>query len=202
MNPITNENPLVSVIVPIYKIERYIGLCIESLLNQTYKNVEIVLVNDGSPDRCPEICRIYAAKDTHIKLINKENGGLVSARQAGLETSTGSLICNVDGDDWVDPEFIENLVMAQLETDADAVIAGQTRHFFQSRVRLTNRMPCGLYEGEALKKLKASMMSCGDFYSTGIFTYVWNKLFKREILYPHQMKVDRRLSQGEDAACV
>ncbi len=200
MNPI--NQPLVSVIVPIYKIERYIGLCIESLLNQTYRNIEIVLVNDGSPDRCPEICSIYAKKDARIKLIHKENGGLVSARQAGLEASTGSLICNVDGDDWVDSEFVEHLVCAQLDTDADAVIAGQTRHFFQNKVKLTNRIPCGVYEGDALKSVKENMMSCGEFYNTGIFTYVWNKLFKREAIYQHQMNVDRRLSQGEDAACV
>ncbi|MCH1940975.1 glycosyltransferase family 2 protein [Holdemania massiliensis] len=202
MKCIKNEAPLVSVIVPIYKIERYLGLCIESLLNQTYQNIEIVLVNDGSPDRCPEICNIYAKKDERIILINKKNGGLVSARQAGLEMSTGSLICNVDGDDWVDSEFVENLVKVQLETNADAVIAGQTRHFFQNKVKLINHISCGVYEGDELKLLKETMLSCGDFYTIGIFTYVWNKLFKREIIYKHQMNVDTRLSQGEDAACV
>ena len=76
--------PLISVIVPVYRIERYIGICIESILDQTYKNLEIILVDDGSPDRCPEICDLYASKDSRIVVIHKENGGLVSARKAGI----------------------------------------------------------------------------------------------------------------------
>ncbi len=194
--------PLVSIIVPIFKIEKYIGLCIESLLHQTYSNIEIILVNDGSPDRCLDICNIYQRKDKRIKIISKENGGLVSARQAGLEQSTGELICNVDGDDWVDAEFVEALVRAQLEFDADAIVAGQTRHFFDNKVMLKNRISCGFYEGEKLNCLKSRMMSYGNYYSIGIYTYLWNKLFKREIIYKHQMSVDRKISQGEDAAVV
>ena len=76
--------PLISVIVPIYRIERYLGICIESILEQTYQNLEVILVDDGSPDRCPEICDLYASKDSRITVIHKENGGLVSARKAGI----------------------------------------------------------------------------------------------------------------------
>ena len=95
------KTDLISVIVPIYRIDRYVGLCIESLINQTYKNLEIILVDDGSPDRCPEICDLYAKKDSRIKVIHKENGGLVSARKAGIMTATGKYVGYVDGDDWV-----------------------------------------------------------------------------------------------------
>lgn len=77
------ELDLISVIVPIYRIENYLGLCIESLINQTYRRLEIILVDDGSPDRCPEICDLYAKKDNRIRVIHKKNGGLVSARKAG-----------------------------------------------------------------------------------------------------------------------
>ena len=86
------KEPLISVLVPIYKIDRYLGICVESLLNQTYKNLEIILVDDGSPDRCPEICDLYASKDARIKVIHKPNGGLVSARKAGLMAAKGSLL--------------------------------------------------------------------------------------------------------------
>lgn len=104
-------NPLISVVVPIYKIDRYLGVCIESVLNQTYTNLEIILVDDGSPDRCPEICDLYAKKDTRIKVIHKRNGGLVSARKAGILSATGKYIGYVDGDDWIGPGFITHCML-------------------------------------------------------------------------------------------
>ena len=191
---------LVSVIVPIYGIERYIGICIESLLNQTYSNLEIILVDDGSPDRCPEICDLYARKDKRIRVIHKENGGLVSARKAGLEASTGEYVGYVDGDDWVGPGFYESLYSAITSSGCDVVCAGQSRDLFQQSVHFNNPYPLGIYEGERLKKLQENMLSYGPFYSPGITTYVWNKLFRRDVLYKHQMVVDERITIGEDAA--
>lgn len=191
---------LISVIVPIYQIERYIGICIESLINQTYKNIEIILVDDGSPDRCPEICDLYANKDKRIKVIHKLNGGLVSARKAGLEVSTGKYIGYVDGDDWVGPGFYESLYSAIVTSDCDVVCAGQSRDLFNQSVHFVNSYPLGIYTGDNLKTLRDNMLSYGEFYRPGITTYVWNKLFKREVLYEHQMNVDNRISIGEDAA--
>lgn len=193
--------PLVSVIVPIYRIERYIGLCIESLLNQDYRNIEIILVDDGSPDRCPDICDLYASKDSRIKVIHKTNGGLVSARKAGLAASTGAYISNVDGDDWVEGDFISSLMEAILISHSDAVIAGQERNFFGQTKRLLNKIPFGIYEGKKLEAFFHEMISSGAFYNLGIFTYVWNKIFKRNVYYDSQMGVDERISIGEDAAC-
>lgn len=126
-----NVLPLVSVIILIYMIERYIGLCIESLLNQDYENLEIILVDDGAQDRCPVICDLYAEKDCRISVIHKQNGGLVSARKAGIEASSGEYIANVDGDDWVDSGFISSLVEALLISGADAAVAGQERVFLE-----------------------------------------------------------------------
>lgn len=194
--------PLVSVVVPIYQIERYIGICIESLLNQTYRNLEIVLVNDGSPDRCPEICDLYAAKDARIKVVHKTNGGLVSARKTGLLAATGEYVGYVDGDDWVGPDFYETLVSAALESDADMIAAGQNRVLFSKSQSFLNSVPLGVYEGETLEQLYGKMISNGKFYCPGITTYVWNKLFKREILMEHQLNVDDRITIGEDAAVV
>lgn len=192
--------PLISVIVPIYMIDRYVGICIESILNQTYKNLEIILVDDGSKDRCPEICDLYEAKDDRIKVIHKPNGGLVSARKAGLQESNGTYISYVDGDDWIGPGFIEGLYRAAEASDADMVCAGFTRDLFSKSASFLNAVSAGIYEGESLKRLWTSMISYDSYYRLGIFTYVWNKLFKRERLLEPQSRVDDRISIGEDGA--
>lgn len=194
------EEPLISVVVPIYGIERYVGLCIESLIRQTYQNLELILVDDGSPDKCPEICDLYAAKDARIKVIHKENGGLVSARKAGLTLSSGEYVGYVDGDDWVEPGFYEALYTEMRVCGADMVTAGFRRELFDQSVNFHDSLPMGVYEGERLQWLWENMLSYGEFYRPGITTYVWNKLFKREILMECQMYVDERISIGEDAA--
>ena len=187
-------------IVPIYGIERYIGICIESILNQTYQKLEVILVDDGSPDRSPELCDLYARKDGRIKVVHKENGGLVSARKAGLQASTGQYVGYVDGDDWIEPQFYASLVKAMLEFDADIVASGMSRDLFSISSKIYSKIPAGNYEGERLIKLKQNMLTFGKFSRIGISTYVWNKLFKREMLLPYQMEVDESISIGEDAA--
>lgn len=196
------KEPLISVLVPIYKIDRYLGICVESLLNQTYKNLEIILVDDGSPDRCPEICDLYASKDERIKVIHKENGGLVSARKAALMAAKGSYIGYVDGDDWVGPGFYHSLYSSIKESDADIAIAGFSRDLFSSTKNILNAIPSGVYEGEALDAIKKQMIADGVFYRHGITTYLWNKLFKREVIEQYQMEMDIRITIGEDAATV
>lgn len=194
------NKPLISVIVPIYMIERYVGLCIESIINQTYNNLEIILVDDGSKDRCPAICDLYAKKDKRIKVIHKRNGGLVSARKSGLKQAAGSYISYVDGDDWIEPGFIETLYTTAVTTGADAVCAGQTRDLFRQSAFFSNSLPPGLYEEGKLQFLWENMMSYGHFYRPGITTYVWNKLFRKEVLLSPQLNVDDRITIGEDAA--
>ena len=194
------DNPLISVIVPIYMIDRYLGICIESILHQTYRNLEIILVDDGSRDRCPEICDLYARKDERIKVIHKPNGGLVSARKAGLRHSNGTYIGYVDGDDWIGPGFIEGLYTAAHTSEADIVCAGFTRDLFSKSASFTDVLPAGIYEGQKLYTLWSRMISEGSYYRPGITTYVWNKLFKREVLLVPQSMVDDRISIGEDAA--
>ena len=194
------DKPLISIIVPIYMIDRYVGICIESIINQTYKNLEIILVDDGSKDRCSEICDLYKAKDDRIKVIHKTNGGLVSARKFGLQESNGDYIAYVDGDDWIGPGFIEGLYRAAEASEADMVCAGFTRDLFSKSASFLNAMPAGIYEGDSLRKLWKCMISYDSYYRLGIFTYVWNKLFKREILLEPQNRVDNRISIGEDGA--
>lgn len=192
--------PLISIIVPIYKIDRYLGVCIESILNQTYSNLEIILVDDGSPDRCPEICDLYAEKDARIRVIHKQNGGLVSARKAGVLSATGQYIGYVDGDDWIGPGFYYSLYASIQESDADVAIAGFSRDLFSKRKNILNGVASGVYSGDALEELKSKMISDGDFFSHGITTYLWNKLFRREVLLPHQLACHESITIGEDAA--
>lgn len=194
------REPLVSIVVPIYGIDRYIGICIESLMNQTYRNIEIILVDDGSLDRSPEICDLYARKDERIKVIHKENGGLVSARKAGLAAAKGIYVGYVDGDDWVASGYYESLVTAIIDYDSDIVVAGMRRDLFSVSSKMTSKIPAGNYEGKRLDKLKQNMLTFERFSRIGITTYVWNKLFKREKLLKYQMSVDNGISIGEDAA--
>ena len=102
-----DESPLISVIVPIYRVEVYLEKCINSILNQTYKNLEVILVDDGSDDTCPEICDRYAEKDSRVKVIHKQNGGVASARNAGLMSCHGEYITYIDPDDWA----LEDMLM-------------------------------------------------------------------------------------------
>ena len=102
-------NPLISVVVPIYNVEKYLERCVESLRSQTYENLEIILVDDGSPDGCPAICDAYVKKDARIQVIHQVNAGLSRARNAGIDIAGGEYIAFVDSDDYVAPDFIESL---------------------------------------------------------------------------------------------
>lgn len=115
---------IVSIIVPVYKVEKYLQRCVDSIRNQTYKNLEIILVDDGSPDKCPQICDEYAKLDERIKVVHKINGGLSSARNAGLASTTGNYVTFVDSDDWIELDTIEYCVCLIEENKADAVQYG------------------------------------------------------------------------------
>lgn len=122
--------PLVSVIVPVYKVEKYLENCVESILNQSYKNLEIILVDDGSPDRGGEICENYAKNDPRIVVIKKENGGLSSARNAGMRVAKAAYWCFVDSDDWIADNMIE-LMMECFTSDIDLVCCGRVLRGFK-----------------------------------------------------------------------
>ena len=112
-------NTKISVIIPIYKAEKFLDKCIGSVVGQTYENLEIILVDDGSPDNCPAICDSWAEKDSRIKVVHKENGGLSSARNAGLDVVTGEYFGFIDSDDWIEKDFFEFLITNALKENAD-----------------------------------------------------------------------------------
>ena len=122
--------PKVSVIVPVYKVEAYLPQCVESILSQTYRDFELILVDDGSPDRCPEMCDEYALKDPRVTAIHKKNGGSSSARNAGIESASGDYVLFVDGDDWLSPETLSRCMEALAdEAEAECVVFSYVREY-------------------------------------------------------------------------
>lgn len=117
-------NGIVSIIVPVYNVEKYLDRCIQSAVNQTYKDLEIILVDDGSKDNCPSMCDEWSAKDSRIKVIHKENGGLSSARNAGLNIFKGDFVIFLDSDDWLEPDAVEAMMLCALQNGADMVCCG------------------------------------------------------------------------------
>lgn len=115
---------LISVIIPVYKVEKYLDECIASVVSQTHQNLEIILVDDGSPDSCPQMCDAWAEKDLRIRTIHKANGGLSDARNAGLEIASGDYIAFVDSDDFIQPDMLEKLLAALLRTESDIAACG------------------------------------------------------------------------------
>ena len=111
-------------IVPVYKVEMYLEKCVRSILLQSYNDLEVILVNDGSPDGCPAICDDFAAKDARVRVIHKENGGLISARNAGLDIASGEFIAFVDSDDYILPDMYEKMHAKLIEEKADICVCG------------------------------------------------------------------------------
>ena len=169
MTTMTNQ-PLVSIIVPVYRAEKYIHQCVESILAQTYSNIEVILVDDGSPDRCGEICDEYAAQDCRVKVIHQQNGGVSVARQTGIEHATGVYSIHADPDDWVDPTMIEEMVAKAKEDDADMVICD----FFEENG--TNRNCQHL----AMESAPSPAIIEKRLIHHELSGYLWNKMFRRE----------------------
>ncbi len=169
---------LVSIIVPIYNVEKYINKCIDSIINQTYSNLEIILVDDGSPDKCGEICDKYALLDKRIKVIHKTNGGLSDARNTGLDVATGDYIVFIDSDDYVDQNMISALHKEIIESKTDMVICNYQE---------VNE------EGLIIEEKKETIPYTGKLYTGieilyGVIQYegsylvtVWNRMYKKKL---------------------
>lgn len=193
---------MVSVIIPIYNIENYIEECIKSIMSQTYKDIEIILVDDGSTDESGKICDLYAQKDSRIKVIHKQNEGLVRARKTGLQDAKGDLIAYVDGDDWIEQNMISRLYQVMIENDVDITMCGRFEDTGDTHRVVYHGIPEGIYNKQQLiEKVYPNMIVNGAFFEWGMFPGVWDKLWKKEALYEYQMAVDERLAMGEDAAC-
>lgn len=164
------QMPLVSVIVPVYKVEKYLPKCVKSILEQTYQNLQIILVDDGSPDRCGSMCDAYAEKDKRVEVIHKENGGLASARNAGLKVVRGEWIAWVDSDDWVEQDMIEYLLKGALEHQAAVAVCGRYE------VYPKEKYPHGAKKTTVFTPEEILYMLL-DIKNRDIENYVWDKLW-------------------------
>lgn len=193
----------ISVIVNIYNEERVVEQCIRSLLQQTYDNLEIILVDDGSTDASPEICSAYSRDYPNVSCIIKKNEGLVCSRKRGLQHANGAYVAFIDGDDWVEPEWYETLYRAIEDSGADMVAAGHQEDLSGMCTGAENHIPTGVYREKALEQMVyPNMMNMDAFSHFGIFSYLWDKLFKRELLEAVLPQIDERIFIGEDACAV
>lgn len=169
------KKALVSIIIPIYKVEPYLRRCLDSVLNQTYSNLEIILVDDGSPDKCPQLCDEYAAKDNRIIVIHKKNGGLSDARNAGLDKSNGEYISFVDSDDWIDEKYVDKLLNIALKENADISIGENIKIHGNFHITPSETTIKSYSSKEALIHLFthnhiAFNISCGKLYKKHLFS--------------------------------
>lgn len=197
-----NTVPFLSVVVPAYNVESYIRECVDSILKQSFSDFEVILVDDGATDMTGEICDAYADSDKRVRVLHKENGGLVSARKAGIDKARGLYIAYVDGDDWIAPNMFEELCGCAEREKADIVIADFICAYNSRSEFLTQNIKAGSYSGKELTESVYSHMLCsGEYFSFGFQPSVCGKIIKKEILCENQMKVDEHIKLGEDAAC-
>ncbi|MBT2678821.1 glycosyltransferase [Bacillus sp. ISL-35] len=179
---------MISVIVPVYNVEKFLPRCIESILNQTYNDLELILVNDGSPDNCAEICNQYEKQDARIRVIHKKNGGVSSARNSGIEAATGEFILFVDSDDYLDLNMCEVLMHNQEQTNCDIVICGyksvDANHEFDYNLGI---------------EYKGNLIEMGHRFSEllekSLLNVPWNKLIRKSLI---KVKFDTEMDMGED----
>lgn len=192
---------LFSVIVPIYKVEPYLPRCVESILAQDYQDFELILVDDGSPDGCPALCDGYAARDSRVKVIHKPNGGLVSARQAGIQAARGEYVLNVDGDDSIAPRLLGQAAALIKKWDPDLVSFAVTYLEETGSRTVCEPLPEGFYDRTRKEaEIYPRMLMAPNMEHT--FYYLCGKVIRRSLLFPHQMAVDPGISLGEDVTCL
>lgn len=190
----------VSIIVPIYKVERYLDQCISSILGQTFQDFELILVDDGSPDHCPVICDEYAQRDKRIVVVHKQNGGLVSAWKAGVEIAKGEYIAFIDGDDFVEFTYLETL-LDNMSDDIDVVCMHCKRYYDDGRAEnyKINKLPAGEYNILDLKD--RLIIDNGDYHKL-IANCRWAKLFKQEAVKKNSNYCSDNVIFGEDQQLV
>lgn len=175
------EQPLINVIVPVYKVEPYLDKCISSIVNQTYKNLEIILVDDGSPDSCPTMCDAWAEKDSRIRVIHKPNGGLSDARNAGMTVATGELMAFVDSDDWIAPDMYEYLYQRLTEDNSDIAACG-VQMVWENKTpsrMLTRDGNCVLNQEEAMRAIIEE-----SWLKQPVYYKLYKTALVRDILFP------------------
>lgn len=195
------EVPTVSVIIPVYNVSAFLPRCLDSLLNQTLSQIEILCVDDASTDGSVEIIKEYQKRDSRIKLLQQEHSGVSAARNLGIANAVGKYIAFIDGDDWVEKEMLQSMVIRARQTDSDMVICSARVHFKAS----------GIGETRRLKSLQAALTVSEDVWSAdrdsdrwsileapGCWPFIWNKLIRSDILKNNAVGFSKALALGED----
>ncbi|MEK0313681.1 glycosyltransferase [Cohnella sp. 56] len=185
-------HPLISIIVPIYNVEQYIHACISSIINQTYQNIEVFLVNDGSPDKCPEICDYYAEIDNRVTVIHKQNGGLSDARNAALKVARGKYILFVDSDDFIELNACEQLINQEKGNDPEIIVGNAWRIEGKTRKPLYKRNNSNEYFITGTQYLLQELQA-GNMHMA-----VWLNLYKRDYLISNNFEFKKGLLHEDE----
>ena len=199
------NNALISVIIPVYNVEKYLERCVLSVRHQTLEEIEIILVDDGSPDKCPELCDEYALLDERIKVIHKTNGGLASARNAGLQVASGEFIFFLDSDDWLELDGLELLYDTALKYDVDFVRYRAIRSYWPGleqhapgRVEDVREMSGGYYDYGKIKESIYPRLITTSQLTMGPIVAAWSSLYRSDFLERYKIRFDEQVKFSED----
>lgn len=200
-----NMVPKISIIIPIYKVEEYLHRCVDSVLSQTLNEIEVILVDDGSPDNCPKICDSYRQQDVRVRVIHKKNGGLASARNAGMKIANGDYIFFLDSDDWLEPDGMELLYQTAIKYDVDFVRFRAIRSGWPG---MAENSPCmlgepreiqgGYYSKERIKREILPRLIATSKMTLGPVVGVWESLYSKKFLEDHGITFFENIRYSED----
>ncbi len=197
-----SEDIKLSIIVPIYNVEKYLKNCLNSLIGQTYKNIEIILIDDGSTDYSGRICDEYAKMDQRIIVRHKVNGGLISARKEGVLLATGEYATYVDSDDWIEINTYKELVKLLQVYHPDVLTFNFIKEYSDYSVERKETLARGLYSRQQFLQEVGRAIDAAPFFCSGIHVTVWSKVFKLELLRKFQMDINENIRVGEDMGVV
>ena len=197
---------MVSVVIPVFNTCEYLGICIESVLKQSYFNFEMILVDDGSDDGSGLLCDTYADKDHRVKVIHQAHRGVVAARKQGVEKASGSYILFVDSDDYIEPDMVEELEKCARKNKAEIVTSGYIREYAKTS-KISGEVKFdglseGMYTGEKMLDIYQKMMIFDKYSQTGILPGLWCKLFDKKLLENNMNRLSEEITQSEDACLV
>lgn len=191
----------VSVIIPVYNVEKYLRKCLDSVINQTYQNLEIILIDDGSPDNCGDICDHYAEADNRIKVIHKKNGGLSAARNDGLKLATGKWISFIDSDDWCELDLYEKAVAAAEKENVDILIYNLFRNYDHKETAIM-AFPEAFVSTDINFISKMQLSALSKFYTPFLHNwsqgFPWDKLFRASLIIDNQLTFATNVKANED----
>lgn len=190
--------PKISVIIPVYNVETYLRSCIDSILAQTLRDLEVLLIDDGSTDSSGAICDFYAGKDSRVKTVHTKNAGAASARNKGLSLATGSFVAFVDSDDWIDPDMYETMAKAAEERACDLVICDCLKEFGSTHEIYTHNLPGGFYDREAMISRYFPQLLMPDTMEYPVTISNWLLLIRRQLIVEHRLSFPEGIRFSED----